>query len=494
MTDINTAELPVAVIGSGPVGLAAAAHVIAREMEPLVFEAGATPAAAVSTWGHIGLFSPWKYNIDQAARTLLEQAQWVEPNGDYLPTGAELVAEYLAPLAATPQLSNAIRTQTRVIAVSRVGKDRTRTPGRGDTPFLVRTQSGRGSIEDHVVRAVIDASGTWETPNPLGQAGLPAIGEPEARAAELVTSPLPDVLGRDRAQFAGRHTLVVGAGHSAANTLLALGELREAEPSTRISWAIRGTDPASVYGGGDQDGLPARGALGTRLRNLVEAGVIEVHTSVTITNVSNANPTSTSATESTSELTVSGTTRAGAVTLDVDRVVPTTGFRPDLSFLREIRVDLDPIVEAPTGLGPLIDPEFHSCGTVAPHGARLLAHPEKDFYIAGMKSYGRAPTFLMATGYEQVRSIVAAIAGDQEAAERVELVLPETGVCSADIGSSCDAPSVGAVAADSSGCCEPAPAVEAAEPESCCGEAGQPVSIGIPTGLEHGRSAHQEAQ
>nr|WP_252199539.1 flavoprotein [Brevibacterium sp. RIT 803] len=483
--------------------MAAAAHVIARRMEPLVFEAGATPATAVSAWGHIGLFSPWKYNIDQAARALLELTGWVEPAGDYLPTGAELVAKYLAPLAATPQLSNAIRTQTQVIAVSRVGKDRTRTPGREDTPFLLRTQNERGEILDHVVRAVIDASGTWGTPNPLGQAGLPANGENEAREAGLVTSPLPDVLGRDRAHFADRHTLVVGAGHSAANTLLALGELREAEPSTRISWAIRGTDPADVYGGGDQDGLPARGALGTRLRHLVEAGRIEVHTSVTITGLGITDRSATSAdnigqdltgSDTASKLTVTGITPAGAVSIDVDRLVPTTGFRPDLSFLREIRLDLDPIVEAPTGLGPLIDPEHHSCGTVAPHGARLLAHPETDFYIAGMKSYGRAPTFLMATGYEQVRSIVAAIAGDQEAAERVELVLPETGVCSADIGSSCDTPSVATVTADSSGCCEPAPAVEAAEPESCCGEAGQPVSIGIPTGLEHGRSAHQEAQ
>lgn len=472
-------ELPVAVIGAGPVGLAAAAHLIAREIEPLVFEAGPAAAAAVSAWGHIGLFSPWKYNIDQAARDLLEPTGWVEPEADQLPTGAELVANYLAPLAATEPLRETIHTRTRVIAVSRVGKDRTRTPGRSDTPFLIRTRNENGAIDDRRVRAVIDTSGTWETPNPLGQAGLPAAGEPAAREAGLVSSPLPDVLGRDRAQFAGRHTLVIGAGHSAANTLLALGELREAEPNTRISWAIRSADPAGVYGGGDQDGLPARGALGARLRNLVEDGHIAVHTQVTITELAYADPAPASAT-ATGEVAVTGSAPDGAVSLSVDRVVPATGFRPNLDFLREIRLDLDPIVEAPAGLGPLIDPEHHSCGTVAPHGARLLSHPEKDFYIAGMKSYGRAPTFLMATGYEQVRSVVAAIAGDQDAADKVELVLPETGVCSADIGSSCDAPSVVTVTADSGGCCEAAPA--------------QPVSIGIPTGLEHGRSARQEAQ
>lgn len=454
-----TADLPVAVIGTGPIGLAAAAHLVVQEIEPIVFEAGPTPAAAVLEWGHIGLFSPWKYNIDQAARTLLESTDWQEPDGDRLPTGAELVGDYLAPLASTAQLRDAIHTSTRVTAISRAGMDRTHTPGRDDAAFLVRTQNSREQIVDHEVRAVIDASGTWETPNPLGQAGLPAIGEATARDTGFVTSPLPDVLGRDREQFAGRHTLVVGAGHSAANTLLALGRLGEDEPGTRISWAIRGTDPARVYGGGDQDGLPARGALGTRLRHLVESGQIEVHTSMTITGL-----------ESSGGLTVTGTTPEGHVSLQVDRVVPTTGFRPALDFLREVRLDLDPVVEAPTKLGPLIDPEHHSCGTVPPHGARLLAHPDKDFYIAGMKSYGRAPTFLMFTGYEQVRSIVAALAGDQDAADRVELALPETGVCSADIGSSCDT------------------SVDTAEEGAGC-DAAEPVKIGIPTGVAHGRSA-----
>ena len=125
-------------------------------------------------------------------------------------------------------------------------------------------------------------------------------------------------------------------------------------------------------------------------------------------------------------------------------MVPCTGFRPDLDILRELRLDLDPAVEAPRELGPLIDPEFHSCGTVAPHGARLLAHPDKDFYIVGMKSYGRAPTFLLATGYEQVRSVAAALAGDREAADTVQLELPETGVCSSDAGTSCDVPAASA--------------------------------------------------
>ena len=120
------------------------------------------------------------------------------------------------------------------------------------------------------------------------------------------------------------------------------------------------------------------------------------------------------------------------VTHTTDIVVNATGFRPDLNMLREIRLELDEIVEAPKRLAPLIDPNVHSCGSVEPHGFRELAHPEKGFFVVGMKSYGRAPTFLLATGYEQVRSATAWLAGDTASAANVELVLPATGVCSTD--------------------------------------------------------------
>ncbi|HEX6610725.1 MAG TPA: FAD-dependent oxidoreductase, partial [Hyphomicrobiaceae bacterium] len=141
--------------------------------------------------------------------------------------------------------------------------------------------------------------------------------------------------------------------------------------------------------------------------------------------------------------------------VEVGELIVSTGFRPDLSFVRELRISLDPALECPPMLAPLIDPNVHSCGTVRPHGARELAQPEPGFYFAGMKSYGRAPTFLMMTGYEQARSIIADIAGDKEAAERVELVLPETGVCSRPVTQG----------AQAEGCCGgPAPA----EADACC--------------------------
>ena len=456
-------SLPVAVIGAGPVGLAAAAHLLERGLEPLVFEAGPTAGAAIEEWRHIRLFSPWRFNIDAAAVRLLEASGWEAPRPTALPYGGELIDNYLAPLAALPALATRLETGARVLAVTRQGMDKTHIRNRDTTPFTVRVLHSDGETRDHTVAAVIDASGTWSTRNPLGTSGLPAIGE-EA-AASRISSPLPDVLGREREAFAGKRVLVVGAGHSAANTLLNLAALAKEAPETRILWAIRGASPSKTYGGGDADGLPARGQLGARLRRLVEAGKIELHTGFGISSFKSLD---------------SGVT-VGAVdgrTLEADVVVPCTGFRPDLDMLRELRLNLDPAVEAPMELGPLIDPEFHSCGTVPPHGARLLAHPDKDFYIVGMKSYGRAPTFLLATGYEQVRSVAAALAGDREAADTVQLELPETGVCSTDAGTSCDVPATRPAAS----------AVEAGGESGCCA-APEPVLVGFPTGLTHGRSA-----
>lgn len=454
-----TTNLPVAVIGAGPIGLAAAAHLLERGLEPLVFEAGPAAGAAIEQWRHIRLFSPWRFNIDAAAARLLAASGWEAPRPTALPLGGELVDSYLAPLAALPAISSRLHTGARVVAVTRQGMDKTHSRGRDTTPFLLTVEHPGGDLREYLAAGVIDASGTWGTRNPLGTSGLPATGE--AAAAGRISSALPDVLGRERARFAGRRVLVVGAGHSAANTLINLTELARIEPGTRILWAVRGASAAKVYGGGDADGLPARGQLGGRLRRLVEAGTVELHTGFGIAAI----------TPAAEGVTVRSTEGRS---LEADVVVPCTGFRPDLEILRELRLELDPAVEAPRELGPLIDPEYHSCGTVAPHGARLLAHPDKDFYIVGMKSYGRAPTFLLATGYEQVRSVAAALAGDRESADSVQLELPETGVCSSDTGTSCDVPAASAeVVIETAGV--------------CCGTP-EPVLVGFPTGLAHGRS------
>ncbi|HEY3062635.1 MAG TPA: NAD(P)-binding domain-containing protein [Chloroflexota bacterium] len=407
--------LPVAVIGAGPIGLAAAAHLLARGETPVVFEAGAHVGAAICEWGHVRLFSPWRYLVDREATALLDATGWQMPDPDALPRGRELVEGYLEPLAAHPVIAPSLRLNTEVQAISRRAHDKMKDADRAEAPFVIRVRCPDGGEDEILARAVIDASGTWRTPNPLGASGVPALGE--IVATEHISYGIPDVLGAARPRYASKRVLVVGSGHSAFNVLLELAAL----PYTAITWVVRRATTGQLFGGEQNDALPARGALGARARQLVDSGVVRM-VSMRIARIQ---PTA-------DGLIVSG--EDGEIVGPFDEVIGATGFRPNLEITRELRVGLDPATEAPTALAPLIDPNVHSCGTVPPHGAEELKHPEPNFFTVGMKSYGRAPTFLTLTGYEQVRSVVAALVGDWEAARNLELVLPETGVCSTDAG------------------------------------------------------------
>ena len=447
MPDSITKPKKIAILGAGPVGLAAAAHVLERGLEPVVLEAGPQAAHAVRQWGHVRMFSPWEYNIDKAAERLLRAAGWNAPVSCEYPTGEELVERYLEPLATRTPLKDRIRTLSRVTAVGRASFDKMKSNGRDLAPFTIRYQNGKGP-EQLKADAVIDASGTWFSPNPAGADGLPAMGEKGGHPQ--IAYGMPDIMGHDRARYAGKTVAVLGAGHSAIGTLIDLVRLKDEVPATEVVWMLRGTAPEKAFGGGANDKLAARGALGAAFAAVVAAGKIRVEAGFKVSYIGNDG----------ARLRVATGKAQCCRSVIVDELVVATGFRPQIDFLREIRLSLDPAVESPTALAPLIDPNVHSCGTVRPHGARELAQPEPGFYLAGMKSYGRAPTFLITTGYEQVRSIVAEIAGDHEAAAKVELVLPETGVCSGP-GSTVALSEAEAAA----GCCG-GPAPEAAS--GCC--------------------------
>ncbi|MFC9629033.1 FAD-dependent oxidoreductase [Streptomyces mirabilis] len=411
----TTDQLPVAVIGAGPIGLAAAAHLIERGIEPLVLEAGPSAGTAVRNWSHVRLFSTWGEVIDPAAEKLLAPTGWVRPDASAYPTGGNWADQYLQPLADA--LGDKVRFDAQVTGVARAGRDRIVDSGRDEQPFTVHITTADGAEERIAARAVIDASGTWSVPSPIGADGLPALGE--KAATDRISYRVPDLTDPFvRARYAGKRTAVVGSGASAFTALAYLADLARAEDGTHAVWILRRGIGASTYGGGEADQLPARGALGLRAKAAVEAG-----------HASAATGFRTEAIERDTDGRLVLVAEDGRRLDPVDEIIALTGFRPDLAFLTEVRLGLDERLQAPTALAPLIDPNVHSCGTVYPHGVNELSHPEQGVYLVGMKSYGRAPTFLAMTGYEQVRSIAAAIAGDQDAAERVELTLPETGVC-----------------------------------------------------------------
>jgi hypothetical protein len=418
--------LPVVVIGAGPVGLAAAAHLLDRGLEPLVLEAGPQVGANIARWRHVRLFSPWCLALDPVSVRLLDRAGWTGPDPDALPTGARLLEDYLVPLAAVPALASRIRLDTTVAAVARHGLDKVRSPGRDQLPFLVRARDHRGRLRDLRARAVIDASGTWRQPNPLGASGLPALGE--AAAASRIVYGLPDIGGRDHDRYAGRRTVVVGAGHSAATSLLALADLQRRAPATELVWAVRSATPRPLVGkgGAEADELPARGRLATDLAALVEAGRVELVAGFRIGGVELVADRVRLVGD---RLPAGGLAQAQGLAVEADEVIAATGFRPDHSIAAELRLALEPALDSAAALGPLIDPNVHTCGTVPAHGMAELAHPDAGYVVVGMKSYGRAPTFLLATGYQQVRSVVAALAGDRAGAASRDQGPPAEAVC-----------------------------------------------------------------
>ncbi|MEC1177162.1 NAD(P)-binding domain-containing protein [Metasolibacillus meyeri] len=419
-------HLPIVIIGAGPIGLATAAHLVEQKQAFILLEAGNEVAYNIRTWGHVTLFSPWRYNINKAAKALLEETDWQEPDLDILPTGHELIDFYLKPLAELAHIKPSIRLNAKVVGSSKQFNDKMKSKNRDNQAFQVYVEQGN-ALHMIEARAVIDATGTWGNPNPANAAGVWL--KTEKALASHIEYGIPDIK-MNVEKYANKKIAVIGGGHSAINTLLSLAELQKENPSTQLVWIMRKKSVEEAYGGEEKDALEARGTLGIRIHELVDTGKVEVITPFYVSQVKRGE-----------SINIIGTVNGEQKVLTgFDELTVNAGSRPDFTMNSELRLSIDTVTESVQALAPLIDPNEHSCGTVRAHGEEILRQPEKDFYIVGAKSYGRAPTFLMATGYEQVRSITAYLAGDKEASKRVELKLPETGVCGinlADKSNSC---------------------------------------------------------
>ncbi|MEI5907995.1 NAD(P)-binding domain-containing protein [Bacillus spongiae] len=445
MKQIQNDSFPVAIIGGGPVGLATAAQLTKKGENFILFEAGKTIGSSVLEWGHVRMFSTWKYNIDKASKELLEHSGWLAPNENGLPTGKDLVDKYLHPLSSLPEIRENIMLNAKVVGVAKKGLNKLKTDQREDVPFEVYVEID-GEMKMFTAKAVIDSSGTWKSPNPSLSNGIWTKAEKQLK--NHIHYGIPNVNQLEE-RYKNKTIMVVGSGHSAINSLLDFAKLKEKYSDTTVYWVIRKKHVSETYGGQEDDELQARGELGIKIQKLVESNQINVITPFYIRDLQ----------ENQGKISVFGELNKEEITLNhIDELVVSTGFRPDVTFLNEIRLNLDPAVESVEALAPLIDPNIHSCGTVRPHGEAELRQPEKNFYIVGMKSYGRAPTFLLATGYEQVRSVVDYLSGDLARAKEVHLDLPETGVCSSGIGNG-----------TANSCCGPSPTPKSSNSSSCCG-------------------------
>jgi len=370
-----------AIVGAGPIGLEAAARALELGLDVHVFERG-EPGDHVAAWGHVRMFTPWSANVGPAAERLLARGGWTRPDPGACPTGAEFLDAYLRPLAAAPGLRERVHAHAQVVHVGRRGVLPQAVEGREAAPFrlVVRDAGGRESVL-HAAR-LVDASGTYGCPNWAGTGGVPARGE--TYLAPQMGHHCDDVAGLRRDRHAGRRTLVIGGGASAATTVTALAALAAEVPGTTVAWARRSAS-GPLAGEVANDPLAGRAAL------FAAAHALEAGSDPAVTCLAGAEVEGFEYNSATHRYRVTFTLPAGTRVEEADEVVINTGYAPDESMLRALQVRLDPATHAVTGTGG---------------GAARWAHPEPGLWILGAKSWGRDGSFRLADGHAQVGDVL----------------------------------------------------------------------------------------
>jgi len=396
----------VAVLGAGPVGLEAALALRQEGHDVEVYERGRV-AESVRQWGHIKLFSPWSLKVSERGLVALREVGAAAPDGGAFPSGAQYVEEYLEPLSRHASLEGRLHTQTRVVEVGRAGVLKGELIGsqrRRERPFQLLLEDASGAERLATAEVVVDTTGCWTNPNNLGTGGIPALGERAAAARGQIRYAIPDCLGSDEADFAGKHVAVVGAGYSAITTLNALVQLAQRAPETRITWLTRGG--AEPYARIADDPLPERDSLSELGNTLAKgAGGVDHVSGVNVLGVGEDGSG-----KMTLKLAALGEERCVEA---VDLVVANVGFHPDVGLYRELQVHQCYASEGPMKLAAALlgaSGGGGDCLAQTSMGADTLKSPEPDFYILGSKSYGRNSAFLIKLGLEQIEDLKALLA------------------------------------------------------------------------------------
>lgn len=389
----------VAILGAGPIGLEAALAAADAGWPFTVFESAARVGGNVTRWGHVRLFTPWSMNVSERMARHLSAAGHYPPEGsDRHPTGAELVAELLEPLAGLPEIAGNLACGTRVLSVGREGllkHEEIGTQERAARPFRIVLQRSDGGTTTASASLVLDCTGTYATPNAAGDGGVPAPGEEELGARIVRT--VPD-LARDRDAWAGQAILLIGAGKSAQTAARDLAALLSSAPATRVIWAVRHAHPA--WGEVADDPLPERQALVDSSRRLAAGQVpgVQVELGATV-----------DAFKPEGERILVRLRGAADREVQVDRVLALTGYVPDATIYRQLQVHECYAMAAPIELSAqLLGGSVDDCLQPPSYGVDALRNPEPNFFVLGAKSYGRNSQFLMRTGYEQISEVVDA--------------------------------------------------------------------------------------
>lgn len=396
----------IAILGGGPIGLEAALASVEAELPFTLYEAAPQVAGNIRSWGHVRLFTPWSMNVSPRARAALQTAGYDVPDGDECPTGAELVEKVLDPLAALPDIAPRVRLGARVVEVGREGLLKSDEIGTGERAarrfrLLLRDTDGRESVEHADV--VLDCTGTYDRPNALGAGGIRAPGE-QASEAHIVRR-IPDLtmpsLEGDAPGWSGTRILLVGAGHSAQTAARDLAELTRRVPATRVTWAIR--SPAPSFGAVPDDPLPRRHSLVERARSLAFGSDspfdVRLGRSVDALRASGDGIVVTLRDE-----------EGDAEEVVVDRVVSLTGAVGDARMYRQLQVHECYATSGPMKLAAaLLASGSADCLEQESHGVDALRSPEPDFWILGMKSYGRNSSFLLRAGWDQVEDVFSVL-------------------------------------------------------------------------------------